>query len=376
MNLLYNFIIKEFLQFLRDRKMIAVVLIAPVIQLIFLGYAATRDVNNIHTIVMDNDRSETSRQLIENFRSSGYFNIDYYVTSYNEINNIIDNGNALVAFVIPNDFEKNIGLNKTANLQVIFDGSDGNKASIAAGYTLGITSAFSQNILNENLQRSGKKYIPVGTIQPEVRIWYNPDLTTRNYMLPSIVGLIIMLVTTSLTSLAIVKEREIGTLEQLIVSPIKPYQMIIGKLIPFIILGFISVTIVMSVMRFWFQIPVKGSVVYLFLSGFIFMLSTLGLGLFISTISKTQAQAMITSAFGVMMPMIFLSGFAFPIENMPVAVQYLTYLIPLRYFNIIIRGIILKGIGISHLWQETLSLFLFGIIILFLSSLRFSKKLE
>jgi ABC-2 type transport system permease protein len=261
MNLLYNFIIKEFLQFLRDRKMIAVVLIAPVIQLIFLGYAATRDVNNIHTIVMDNDRSETSRQLIENFRSSGYFNIDYYVTSYNEINNIIDNGNALVAFVIPNDFEKNIGLNKTANLQVIFDGSDGNKASIAAGYTLGITSAFSQNILNENLQRSGKKYIPVGTIQPEVRIWYNPDLTTRNYMLPSIVGLIIMLVTTSLTSLAIVKEREIGTLEQLIVSPIKPYQMIIGKLIPFIILGFISVTIVMSVMRFWFQIPVKGSVV-------------------------------------------------------------------------------------------------------------------
>jgi ABC-2 type transport system permease protein len=325
---------------------------------------------------MDNDRSETSRQLIESFRSSGYFNIDYYVTSYKEINDIIDNGEALVAIVIPNDFEKNIGLNKTANLQTIFDGSDGNKASIAAGYTLGITSAFSQNIINETLQRSGRKILPVGSIQPEVRIWYNPDLTTRNYMLPSIVGLIIMLVTTSLTSLAIVKEREIGTLEQLIVSPVKPYQMIIGKLVPFIILGFISVVIVMSVMRFWFQIPIKGSVVFLFVSGFIFMLSTLGLGLFISTISKTQVQAMITSAFGIMMPMIFLSGFAFPIENMPQFVQYVTYLIPLRYFNVILRGIILKGIGISHLWEETLMLFLFGVLILFLSSLRFSKKLE
>jgi ABC-2 type transport system permease protein len=376
MRLILNFIIKEFLQFKRDKRMFMVVLVAPVIQLIFLGYAATRDVNNIPTIVFDQDRSGTSRELIRSFEKSGYFNVERYVTSYDEVNVLIDNSDALVAIVIPTDFEKNIGLKKTASLQTIFDGSDGNKASIAAGYTLGITSSFSQNIINETMQRTGRKILPVGSIQPEVRIWYNPDLTTRNYMLPSIVGLLIMLVTTSLTSLAIVKEREIGTLEQLIVSPIKPYQMILGKLVPFSILGFASVIIVMSVMSLWFQIPIKGSVPYLITSSFLFMLSTLGLGLFISTISKTQAQAMITSAFGIMMPMMFLSGFAFPIENMPVVVQYITYLIPLRYFNVILRGIILKGIGIESLWQETLTMFLFGVLILVLSSLRFSKKLE
>lgn len=376
MRLILNFIIKEFLQFKRDKRMFMVVLIAPVIQLIFLGYAANRDVNSIQTLVYDQDKSETSRELIRSFEKSGYFDIQKYVSGYNEINNYLDNSDALMAIVIPFDFEKNIGAKKTTSLQTIYDGSDGNKASIAAGYSLSITSSFSQNIVNETMQRSGRKTLPVGAIQPEVRIWYNPNLTTRNYMLPSIVGLIIMLVTTSLTSLAIVKEREIGTLEQLIVSPIKPFQMIIGKLVPFAILGYISTIIVLTVMTLWFQIPIKGSVPYLFAASFLFMLSTLGLGLFISTISRTQSQAMITTAFGIMMPMMFLSGFAFPIENMPQAVQYVTYLIPLSYFNVILRGIILKGLGLENLWMETLILLLFGITILFLSSLRFSKKLE
>jgi ABC-2 type transport system permease protein len=230
--------------------------------------------------------------------------------------------------------------------------------------------------MTQFLQISGIKNPIAGSLEPEVRVWYNPDLTTRVYMLPSIVGLIIMLVTTSLTSLAIVKEREIGTMEQLIVTPLKSYQMIAGKLIPFTILGFISATIVISVMRFWFNIEIKGSVLFLFLSSFLFMLSTLGLGLFISTIAKTQAQAMITSAFGVIMPMIFLSGFAFPIENMPVLIQYITYLIPLRYFIVILRGIILKGIGLSDLWPQIVALMIFGTSILVLSSLRFNKKLE
>ncbi len=375
MRLIYNFIIKEFLQFKRDKRMFATVIIAPVIQLIFLGYAANLDIKIIHTVVFDQDRSETSRDLVRNFEKSGYFSIDYYVTSYDELTKIIDKGDALVGIVIPTDFGKNIGAKKTAPLQVIFDGADGNKAAISSGYVQGVVSSYSQSIMYKTLQRSGMKKPLTGTIQPEVRIWYNPDLTTRNYMLPSIVGLIIMIVTTSLTSLAIVKEREIGTLEQLIVTPIKPYQMILGKLVPFSMLGFLAVTIVLSVMRFWFQIEVRGSVLYLFFSSFLFMLSTLGLGMFVSTITKTQMQAMITSAFGIMMPMIFLSGFAFPIENMPPAIQYVTYLVPLRYFIVILRGIVLKGIGFADLWPETLALFLFGIIILFLSSLRFKKNL-
>jgi ABC-2 type transport system permease protein len=376
MRMLFSFVKKEFLQFLRDRRMFMTIIIAPVIQLIFLGYAANMDVKVIHTVIFDQDRTETSRNFIRSFEKSGYFSIDYYVDNYRDLTQLIDKGDAIMGIVIPTDFEKKIGARKTVEVQTIFDGSDGNKAAISSGYTINIAANFSKDIMTQFLQTSGIKNPIAGSLEPEVRVWYNPDLTTRVYMLPSIVGLIIMLVTTSLTSLAIVKEREIGTMEQLIVTPLKSYQMIAGKLIPFTILGFISATIVISVMRFWFNIEIKGSVFFLFLSSFLFMLSTLGLGLFISTIAKTQAQAMITSAFGVMMPMIFLSGFAFPIENMPVLIQYITYLIPLRYFIVILRGIILKGIGISDLWPQVLALIIFGTSILVLSSLRFNKKLE
>lgn len=376
MRLILNFILKEFLQFKRDRKMLTTIILAPVIQLIFLGYAATFDVKVIHTVIFDQDKTETSRNLISHFEKSGYFELDYYVSDYNELTKLIDDGKALMGLVIPRDFEKNIGAQRTANLQTIFDGSDGNKAAISAGYTQGIISMFSKNIMTEYMSSSGIINPITANIQPEVRVWYNPGLTTRYYMLPAIVGLLIMLVTTSLTSLAIVKEREIGTLEQLIVTPIKPYQMIIGKLIPFSILGFFSMSIVLTVMRYWFQIEVKGSILLLYFITSLLMLSTLGLGLFVSTLVRTQAQAMMISAFTIMMPMIFLSGFAFPIENMPQIIQYITYIVPLRYFITSIRGIILKGVGLKDIWGNMLALFIFGVTILFLSSLRFRKKLE
>ena len=375
MKLLIQFVIKEFLQFKRDRKMISVVLVAPILQLILLGYAATFDLREIHTVVFNKDKSRTSRDLINTLQNSGYFSIDNYVSSYEDFTRLITDGDALVGIVIPTDFEKNIKSNRTAQLQAIFDGSDGNKASIAAGYVIGAVSGFSQNINTQKFLMRGLINPLSGSIQPEVRIWYNPDLTTRNYMLPGIAGLIITLVTTLLTSLAIVKEREIGTLEQLIVSPLKPYQIIIGKFIPFTILGFISASLVLTVMRFWFGIPIRGDVVLLYFSALLYMLSTLGLSLFVSTISRTQAQAMMTAGFGILMPMIFFSGFAFPIENMPVIIQYITYLVPLRYFIVILRGIILKGIGISELWPQILALLIFGILIVLLSSLRFRKKL-
>jgi len=379
MNLILNFIKKEFLQFKRDRLMIGMILIAPVLQLIFLGYAATLDVNNVITAVWDQDRSITSREFIRKYESSGYFTVHHYVTSYNELSELIDNGEVIMAIVIPPDFEKNILSGKTTPLQTIFDGSDGNKALIAAGYSQGITISFSSNIITNFVERSGRKNTAITrlpVIEAEVRAWYNPDLVTRNYMLPAIVGLLIMVVTINLTSLAIVKEREIGTFEQLIVTPLKPYQIITGKLVPFSILGFVSITIVMTVMRYWFGIEVKGSVALLYFAAFLFMLSTLGLGLFVSTISKTQQQASMTSFFGIMMPMIYLSGFSFPIENMPVWVQTITYIIPLRYFITIVRGIILKGAGFEQLYDQFLALFIFGISILVLSSLRFRKKLE
>jgi ABC-2 type transport system permease protein len=375
MKLIFHFIKKEFRQFRRDRRMFMTILIAPVIQLIFLGYAATLDLNTIHTAVFDKDHTEKSRELIRSFEKSGYFQMDYYLTNYEELTKLLDNGEVLMGLISPADFQRNIGRKESIEVQTIFDGSDGNKASIAAGYAQGIVTGYSQNIMLNVLEKSGR-VIPVsGNIQPEIRVWYNPDMTARNYMLPGIFGLIILIITTNLTALAIVKEREIGTLEQLIVTPIKPYQMIIGKLVPFTILGFVAVLLVFTVMRYWFDIEIKGNSGYLYFSSFLFMLSTLGGGLFISTISKTQFQAMIMSSFVLIMPMIFLSGFTFPIENMPQVVQYVTYFIPLRYFNVIVRGIILKGLGIADLWQETLALFSIGIAILTFASLRFHKKL-
>ncbi|MCB0748666.1 MAG: ABC transporter permease [Ignavibacteriae bacterium] len=376
MKTILHIIKKEFLQFKRDPKMFGIVLIAPIVQLLFLGYAATLDVNNVHILFMDQDKTETSRNFIERFESSGFFSIDYYADSYDELTTQINNANVLVAFVIPKDFSKNINRNETVKLQAIFDGSDGNTASIAAGYIGKIISEYSIDIVMDYRNKRGIKVQPVGQISAEIRTWYNPYLKTRYFMVPAIVALLLSIITILLTSLAIVKEKEIGTLEQIIVTPIKSYQLIIGKLVPFLILGLISVVLVITMMGVIFSIPVRGSITFLFVASFFYILSTLGLGLFVSTISKTQQQAMMIAIFAIMMPMIYLSGFAFPIENMPQILQGVSYLIPLRYFITIIRGVVLKGIGIVDLWQELTVLFFMGTAILIFSSLRFRKKLD
>jgi len=375
MKTIIHFIKKEFLQFKRDPKMFGIILIAPVIQLVFLGYAANLDVDNVKTVVYDMNRTSTSRQLVERFTSSGYFKIVDYAGSYNQLEDDLNKGKAILAIVISQDFEENIMRREPAPLQAIFEGSDGNQASIAAGYVQSIIRGYSKSILTDYMNISGRKISPIGNLSAEVRIWYNPTMKTRNFMVPAIVGLLVSLVTLVLTSLAIVKEKEIGTMEQLIVTPIRSYQMIIGKLVPFTILGFVAVTIVLVAMRIIFEIEIKGSIIFLLCSSFLYILSTLGLGLLISTISKTQQQAMMIAIFAVMLPMVFLSGFAFPIENMPKIIQVVSYAIPLRYFITIIRGVILKGLGFADLWIEASVLFGMGISILLLSSLRFRKKL-
>jgi ABC-2 type transport system permease protein len=375
MNIIINIVIKEFLQLKRDPKLFAIVFLAPVLQLIFLGYAATMDINTLTTVIFDQDKSSTSRKLTEDVRSSGYFEIQDHVNSYEHLEEYIDKGDAVIGVIIPSDFERLIYRGEQVKIQVVLDGSDGNKASISSGYIQAIISSFSSGISLDLKQKSGKQFA-VGSVSPETRIWYNPDLKTRNFMVPSIMGLILMVITTVLMSMAIVKEREIGTLEQIIVTPIRPYQLIIGKLIPFAILGFIDVLLVTGIMVFWFGIGVRGDFLFLLFASLIFILSTLGLGLFISTISKTQQQAMLAAQFGLMMPMIYLSGFAFPIENMPEAIQMITHLIPLKYYLIILRDVILKGTGFTGLIQETLILFFMGVLILLLSALRFKKRLE
>lgn len=375
MRLLIYFIRKELQQLKRDPKMFLIVLLAPVLQTILLGYAATFDIDNIDIIVLNKDKSAESKKYIEKLVHSGYFTLKKYTDDYKEVEFYLLSGEALAGIVIPNNFERNLLNGKTTKVQIVIDGSDGTKGSIAIGYIQGVTANYSQKIfLNTTFKKGLNKNF--GSLSPAVRIWYNPELKTRVFMIPAITALLLMIMTMLLTSLAIVKEKEMGTLEQLIVTPIKPWQLVLGKILPFIIISFIIIILVNSVMVFWFGIPIKGNLLLFFLASLIFTLSTLGLGLFVSTISKTQQQAMMVSVFGVMMPMIYFSGFVFPIENMPKIIQYITYIIPLKYFLIIIRGVILKGNGFNELWQYLLILFFMGFVILVLSANRFQKKLE
>ncbi len=369
-------VIKEFQQFRRDPKMFGIILVAPVIQLILLGYAATLDLKVVHTVIMDSDRSTTSREFINEFDGSTYFSIDKYVNNYDDAYREIDAGKTMLVLIIPKDFEKDINRGETATLQAIFNGSDGNSASIASGYVQKIIIRFSEEYANNKLLLRGMQRLPAGQVVTQSRVWYNPELESKIFMVPAIVGLLLSIITIVLTSLAIVKEREIGTLEQLIVTPVKSWQLIAGKLIPFVILGFVSVIIVVTAMKFIFAIDVKGSVVFLFASSFVYIFSTLGLGLLVSTFSKTQQQAMMLAMFLVMLPLVFLSGFAFQIENMPVIFQHISTIIPLKYFLLIIRGVILKGSGFAEHWQDALAMLMIGIVILTISTMRFRKKLD
>lgn len=375
MNLIKHIIQKEFLQLRRDPKMMVIILFAPIMQLIFFGYAVNMDVEHVSTVVFDQDKSTESRNYLDKFTSSGYFDFIDYVNNYDQLQKYIENGEATLGIIIPKDFEKKLLRKETVRLQAIFDGSDGNKASIAAGYLAGITQTYTKKIFLDFSNRTGKKVALAGSLSPQTRAWYNPELKTRNFMVPGIVGMLLSIITLILTSLAIVKEKEIETLEQLIVTPIKPMQLILGKITPFAILSFVVIALVLSVMYLVFDIPVKGSVIFLFFSSFIYILSTLGFGILVSIISKTQQQAMMLAIFVVMMPMVFLSGFAFPIENMPAIIQALTYAVPLRYFMTIIRGVILKGIGVNELWIELSVLFMIGMAVFSLSAFAFRKKL-
>lgn len=374
MRVIFHIMVKEFLQIRRDRRMLGLSLISPILQLVLLGYAATIDIRMIPMVVHDQDRSSESRELVAQFTNSGYFQLQSTASSSREVDQAIADGKAWVALVIPPDFSRRLLQRKTATLQLIGDGSDANSCNIGLGYASQIVTRYSRSIAADILEQNPQMKLP-GRVLAETRVWYNPDLKSRNFMVPGVVALVLMIITMTLTSIGIVKEKEIGTLEQLLVTPITPYQLILGKLLPFVIIAIVDVTLVLTVARFWFEVPMRGSIPLLYALSGVFVLTTLGLGLFVSTISKTQQQAMMTAQFFVFMPFIYLSGFTFPIENMPQAIQYVTYLVPLRYFITIIRGIFLKGVGIAELWPETLALVAFGVAILTLSVLRFRKRL-
>ncbi len=365
---------KEFIQIRRDRRMFIMAFLSPVIQLIILGYAANLDVNNIPLLVCDEDHSVASREFVQRFTSSGQFRLVGYVASPGDIDGPLNKGTASIALVLPPGFESGLRAHRSVQVQAIADGSESNSAGIGLGYAALIVGQYSQDILLNTFRMAGSGRRPA-SINPQLRVWYNPTLKSRNFMVPAVLAMVLLMMTMMFTGLAVVREKEAGTMEQLIVTPIRPYQLVIGKLAPFATLSIVDVILVLLVATLWFHVPLKGSIPLLFGLCFVFEIATLGLGLLISTVAKTQQEATMTTQFFVMQPMMQLSGFAFPIANMPVVVQFVTYFLPLRYFMSIIRGIFLKGVGMASLWRDALSLFVLGCLILGIAISRFRKRL-
>ncbi len=366
---------KEFSQVFRDKAMLRIIFIVPIVQLIFLGYAITTDIKRIPIVICDMDQTQESRNLIRQFEHSGRFIVDNFVTNRNDIRKYLDSGKAMMALTIPHHFSRDISNRQSPDVQVLVDGQDSNSALISIGYANQIILAFITDRLEETLLNNPKSIHTLHLITPEITVWYNPNLIASNYMVPGIVVLLLTIITTILTAMGIVREKEIGTLEQLMVTPIKPYQLMIGKTIPFALLGFVEVSFAILVAKLWYHIPIIGNLAEIALFTVVFMFTTLGLGIFISTNSKTQQQALFMAWF-FMVFAILMSGFMFPIENMPRVMQYLTYLNPVRYFITVVRESFLKGSGMAHLWRQGIIMLLFSITILTLSAIRFQKQIR
>ena len=366
---------KELLELRQDPRIFGVIFLAPVIQLALLGYAATTDVKDVPMIVVDQSRTPASRELIGRFLGSPYFRVVGSVGNVREVDPWLEDGAAWMALAIPGDYDRRVLVGGPAAVQVIADGTDSNSTNVALGYAANLIAAYNEELAIERARAAGVA-APGPAIDARIRIWFNPSLESRDFMIPGIVALLLLVITTNLSSMAIVRERETGTLEQLNVTPITRWQLIVGKLLPYGIIGIIDVVIVTAAAILWFEIPLRGSPLLLFVTSCIYLLTTLGLGLFVSTISDTQQQAMMTSIFFFLTPMLYLSGFIFPIENMPAVIQPVTYLIPLRYFIVIVRGIFLKGVGVAVLWPQILALLGWGLAIVGLAVWRSRKTLN
>jgi ABC-2 type transport system permease protein len=361
---------KELIELRQDPRLFGVVVFAPILQLFMLGYAATTDIRHVPVIVADADRSAASRDLVARFAASPTFTVVGVVTGANEVDPFLERGRAWMALSIPAGYGEALGSGRPQAVQVIADGSDANSTNIGLGYATNLIAGYAQQI---TLERRGAT-APAGGIEPRVRVWFNPRLESRDFMIPGVLAMLLLIVTTNLSAMGIVREKEVGTLEQLNVTPLTRSELILGKLLPYALVGLVDVVLVLGIALLWFQIPLRGSIWLLLALTIVFLLSTLGLGLFVSTISSTQQQAMMTTIFFFLMPMIYLSGFVFPIENMPAAIQPITYLIPLRYFLVILRSIFLKGVGLETLWPQALGLTAWGVAILTLAIARSTKR--
>jgi ABC-2 type transport system permease protein len=364
---------KEFRQTLRDPRAKPVLFIAPIIQLLIFGYAVTTDVRNTRTFVVDRDRSSESRALLGALTASGYFRVTGVGGRPADLTQALDHGDALLGVEIPRGFAADLGAGRQTSVQLLVDGSTANTANVALGYATRIISSYGLQQGAAAAARAGAAIPPVG-VDLRARAWYNPNLESRVYNVPGVIGLIVMLMSLMLTALAVVREREVGTLEQLMVSPLKPIEMIVGKTLPSVLVAFLDLTLVTTVALLWFGIPFRGTVLLLVTSSVLYILCGLGVGLLISTISKTQQEAFM-SVFLFLFPAMILSGLMFPVENMPLAIQYFTLLDPIRHFLIIVRGVFLRGAGWSILYPQILTLLVMGVGVLGFAATRFRKTI-
>ncbi len=375
---LWQVIVKEFLQIRRDLRMIPVIFVAPVVQITIFGFAVNTDVTRVPMVLVDEDRTAASRDLRSRFVDSGYFELVASEDEADTAERWLVTGDAQLGLVIAPGFGDAVAAGRTASVQVIVDGSDAASANIALGYASAAAQGYAVEVRQKRLRASAGASPPTrtGQVGLEPRVFYNPDLRSRWYYVPAVLAMILMVMTQLLSAMGVVREKEIGTMEQLIVTPIRPWQLLVGKLAPFAIIGTIDVFLVTAVAVFGFGVPLRGSFLVLLGLSELFLLSTLGVGLLVSTVVQNQQQAMMTAGLGLIMPMILLSGLIFPIDNMPPPIQLVTYAIPLRYYAEIIRGVFLRGSGLEVLWPQAVALLGMGLLIMTVASLRFRKRLD
>jgi len=364
---------KEFIHILRDPRTLGITLFLPLFQLLMFAYALSFDVNNIPTAIYDSDRTATSRKLVENFSSSGYFDIKARPNKP-DFAERLDTGRVKVAVVIPKGFEKKILSDEQAKVQVLVDGSDPNVARVGVGYSSAIIGRFSAKATVESLHRRGVMVAQgVSPVETRARVWYNPELRSLNFIVPGLIALIMMTVTTISISVAVVREKEKGTLENIIISPVTSRELIIGKIIPYVVIAFLEAVLIAGIAILWFKVPMNGSLLLLFFSLLIYVAGTLGLGLVISAATDSQQVASLGAFLATFLPAFLLSGFVFPIKSMPLVLQLITYLVPAKYFLVVVRGVFLKGVGISVLWPNLLALGIFATLMIIIASVRMRR---
>jgi ABC-2 type transport system permease protein len=372
---LLSLIRKEFIQISRDPRTLILVLVMPVMQLFLLGYAATNDVRNVALVVFDQDKSPASRALLEAYRAADYFRVTYDVSAEADLRRLIDAGSARAGVIIPPDYAERLTGGGSAQVAFILDGSDPTVASTALAAARFIGQAHGTEILEQRLASRGTAAAVQPPVEVLTQVWYNPDLVNAYFMVPGVIGMILYAITSILTANAIVRERERGTIEQLIVTPIRSLELIIGKLLPYVVLALVNAVEVLLIGAWWFKVPVRGDLLLIMGVSTLFLMSSLGIGLLASTIANTQQEAMLT-VWMTLLPSIFLSGFFFPLEAMPPVLQWISYVFPLRYYLFIIRSLLLKGVGFEEIQGQVLALAIFGVVIMGAAALRFRKRLD